>query len=95
MTAPMNRQAKRMMAKQGADKPSRPAPRPSGAPQKERTGPRQYLREVQGELRKVAWPTRQEIITSSIVVIIGVVVMATIIFGFDWFSLEFVDFIFS
>ena len=37
-------------------------------------------------MKKVAWPTRSEVINSSIVVIIGVVVMATIIFGFDYFS---------
>ena len=58
----MNRQTKRMMAKQGTDKPARAdaqdAP-PAAAPTKEkRTGPRQYLCEVRGELRKVAWPTR-------------------------------------
>ena len=47
------------------------------------------------ELKKVAWPTRSEVINSSIVVIIGVVVMATIIFGFDYFSLTFVDMIFG
>ena len=55
----------------------------------------QYYREVMAELKKVAWPTRSEVINSSIVVIIGVVVMATIIFGFDYFSLRAVDFIFG
>jgi preprotein translocase subunit SecE len=96
MTAPMNRQAKRMMAKQGTDKPRAPERKaPAAQPTKERTGPRQYLREVRGELKKVAWPTRSEVINSSIIVIIGVVVMATIIFGFDYGSLKFVDWIFG
>jgi preprotein translocase subunit SecE len=95
MTAPMNRQAKRMMAKQGTDKPRAPERRPSSAPQRERTGPRQYYREVIGELKKVAWPTRSEVINSSIVVVIGVVVMGAAIFGFDYFSLKMVDFIFG
>ena len=95
MTAPMNRQAKRQMAKQGTDKPRGADRRPSSAPVKERTGPRQYYREVMAELKKVAWPTRSEVINSSIVVIIGVVVMATIIFGFDYFSLKLVDMIFG
>ena len=97
MTAPMNRQAKRMMAKQGTDKaraPERKAPA-AQQPTKERTGPRQYLREVRGEMKKVAWPTRSEVINSSIIVIIGVVVMATIIFGFDYASLKFVDWIYG
>jgi preprotein translocase subunit SecE len=89
----MNRQSKRIMAKQGTDKPRQAARQP--APQKERVGPRQYYREVMGELRKVAWPTKSEIINSSIIVIIGVVVMAAIIFGFDWASLHLVDIIFG
>ena len=43
MTAPMNRQAKRMMAKQGTDKP-RGADKPAVfAPRSERTGPRPVL----------------------------------------------------
>ena len=37
----MNRQAKRMMAKQGTDKPRAPERRPASAPQRERT--RAYL----------------------------------------------------
>jgi hypothetical protein len=44
MSAPMNRQAKRMMAKQGTDKPRAAERRPSSAPQRERTGPVQYYR---------------------------------------------------
>jgi preprotein translocase subunit SecE len=95
MTAPMNRQAKRMMARQGTDKPRAPERRPASAPQRERTGPRQYYREVVGELKKVAWPTRSEVINSSIVVVIGVVVVGALIFGFDYLSLEMVDFIFG
>ena len=59
------------------------------------TGVRRYLVESWAELKKVAWPTRSEVINSSIVVIIGVVVMATIIFGFDYFSLKLVDMIFG
>ena len=46
-------------------------------------------------MKKVAWPTRREVINSSIVVIIGVVVMAALIFGFDWLSVKLVDFIFG
>ena len=94
MNAPMNRQSKRIMAKQGTDKPRASASRPQ-SPTKERVGPRQYYREVMGELRKVAWPTKSEIVNSSIIVIIGVVVMAAIIFGFDWASLHLVDIIFG
>jgi preprotein translocase SecE subunit len=46
-------------------------------------------------MRKVAWPTRGEVINSTIVVVIGIVVMASIIFGMDYLSLNLVDFIFG
>jgi preprotein translocase subunit SecE len=84
------------MAKQGADKPSRPE-RKSAAERTatERTGPRQYLTEVRGEMKKVAWPPKPEIINSSVVVLIGLVVMTALVFGFDWVSVHIVDFIFK
>ena len=51
----MNRQTKRAMAKQGADKPARPERRsPQQQTQTERTGPRQYLSEVRGEMKSIA-----------------------------------------
>jgi preprotein translocase subunit SecE len=84
----MNRQTKRLMQKQGGDRPRAPErkARPQPAPKKEKVGPRQYLSEVQGELRKVAWPTRREVVNSTIVVLIAVTVMTALIFGFDYFS---------
>ena len=63
-------------------------PRPAGSAATERTGPRQYLGEVRGELRKVAWPTRREVVNSTIVVLIAVVFMTTLIFGFDYALVE-------
>ena len=36
----------------------------------------QFFCEVQGEMSKVAWPTAPGVINSTIVVLIGVVVMA-------------------
>ena len=93
----MNRQTKRMMAKQGSDKPSAPERKSRPAPQhtKERTGPRQFLMEVRGEMRKVAWPTKKEIINSTIIVLIAVVVMTTLIFLFDYASAKFVLFLYE
>ena len=97
----MNRQTKRMMAKQGADKPkSRTADGerrrpPSAAPTREKIGPREYLSEVKGELRKVAWPTKKEVVNSTIIVLIAVVVMGSLIFLFDYGSAKFVLFLFD
>jgi preprotein translocase subunit SecE len=53
---------------------------------KERTGIRQYLREVRQELKKVAWPTREQTATYTIVVVVvtlfvtGFVLVADIVF---------------
>ena len=63
----------------------RPAPQaPRPAAKDERTGPIQFLREVRGELRKVAWPTRPEVINYSIIVLITVVVLTTYIATLDF-----------
>ncbi|MGQ0825623.1 MAG: preprotein translocase subunit SecE [Actinomycetota bacterium] len=91
----MNRQVKRQMARQGTDKPRAPERKQPAPGTSERTSPRQYLREVQGEMKKVAWPTRQEVLNSTIVVLIGVTVMASIIFVFDYGALHLVDVIFG
>ena len=75
------------MAKQGADRPrSSDQRRQSMNPQTERTTPRSYLREVQGEMKRVAWPPRAEIMNSTVIVIIGVVVMTSLIFFFDYLA---------
>ncbi len=83
------------MAKQGADKPSAPDKRGKTNTQTERTTPRSYLREVQGEMKRVAWPPRAEILNSTVIVIIGVIVMTGLIFLFDFLSNSAVTRIFS
>jgi preprotein translocase subunit SecE len=63
----------------------RPQPKAAGAPaRRQRTKPRQFLREVVAELRKVAWPTREEVIAYSMVVLVSVFVIAAVIFGMDF-----------
>ena len=42
-----------------------------------------FLIETEGELRKVAWPTQEEVISSSIVVVITVFIMGMFIFLSD------------
>ena len=87
----MNRQMKRMMQRQGqlgADSgwPSAqraPQPRRAPPPTKERTSPATFLKEVRGELRKVAWPTRAEVLNYSTVVLFTLVVLVALIFVLD------------
>ena len=75
-----------MASKQGSDKPRAPERRPGspGGQTSERTSPAQFFSEVRGEMRRVAWPTRSEVINSTIIVLIAVVFMTTLIFGADY-----------
>jgi preprotein translocase subunit SecE len=43
-----------------------------------------YVRQVVAELRKVIWPTRNELITYTSVVLVFVVIMTTLVAGFDF-----------
>jgi len=90
----MNRQVKRQMAKQGGDRPRPPQGRSPANPQTEPTTPRSYLKEVQGEMKRVAWPPRAEIMNSTVIVVIGVVIMTALIFGFDYLAGGIVNHIF-
>ena len=66
-------------------KSPRPQVKAAGAPQKkERTKPRQFLKEVVAELRKVAWPTRPEVVAYSIVVLVATIMVAALIFAMDF-----------
>ena len=95
----MNRQQKRMLRKQGEvdaeGTPIRARNRPASSPPSERTAPIQFVREVRGELRKVVWPSRDETVNYSIVVLVTVVVLTAMIYGLDWvfstFILELFD----
>lgn len=100
----MNRETKRMLQRQGELGPdgepirtkTQPQGRPSsGAPKEQRTSPKQYVREVRGELRKVAWPTKQEVIRYSIIVLLTIIVLTTMIFALDYVFAKGVFFLFD
>ena len=87
----MNREMKRMLQKQGqldeqgAPKAQRRQPTaPSPRERDQRTKPTEFVREVRSELRKVAWPTRQEVLSYSLVVIVSCVVIAAVVFAMDY-----------
>ena len=91
----MNRQTKRMMQRDEARKKKQPRRAPKPAPgqgavagKAPRTKPRQFFKEVAAELRKVAWPTRQEVIGYSIVVLVSSIVIAAIVFAMDFVFTE-------
>ena len=87
----MNRQTKRLLARQQAaqERGQKLAPqvRPSAAApgeRRKRTPPRQFLREVRSELKKVAWPTRGEVFTYTVVVLVTVTFVTFFVFGLDY-----------
>ena len=93
---------KRLMQRQGqvdaeGTPTRREAPRPSASRQatKERIGPAEYARQVRGELRKVAWPTRAEVINYSIVVLLALLLLTAIIFALDYMFAESIIFLFK
>lgn len=51
---------------------------------KSRTTPALFYRQVVAELRKVIWPTRNEMMTYTVVVMVFVVIMTAIVFGLDF-----------
>ncbi|HWC32171.1 MAG TPA: preprotein translocase subunit SecE [Actinomycetota bacterium] len=80
----MNRQAKRMLQRQQATQDRVAAGRRPVPERKRRVGPRQFLREVRQELKKVAWPTRREMVAYTTVVLVTVIVLTSLVFGFDF-----------
>ena len=58
---------------------------PAARPAKGRGGaPTRFVREAVSEMRKVLWPSRNELVTYSVVVIIFVVIMVAIVAGLDF-----------
>jgi len=43
-----------------------------------------FVREVQEELRRVSWPTREEVVGSALVVFVGVALMASFVSLWDF-----------
>ena len=96
----LNRQQRRMLQRSGdVDSEGNAIPQRRQAPTppkpEERAGARQFLKEVRQELKKVAWPTRDETIKYSIVVIATVLVFTAAIAGLDFLLSEFVIRLFS
>ena len=87
----MNRETKRRLQRagqldgEGAPAPTRQrtAARPTPKPGEGRTKPTEFLREVRVELKKVAWPTRKEVINYSGVVLFTLVLLTSLIFFLD------------
>ncbi len=54
-----------------------------------------FLRQVIAELRKVVTPTRRELFTYTLVVLVFVVIMMALVGGLDWIDAFIVNFVFG
>jgi preprotein translocase subunit SecE len=89
----MNRQMKRMQERQeraqkraGVGRPTTPQAqtrRQAVQERRKRTGIRQFLKEVRQELAKVDWPTRRELVSYTVVVLVTVSVLTAFVFVLD------------
>jgi preprotein translocase subunit SecE len=85
----MNREQRRLLQRQGQiDAEGNPVAtaresRPATAP-RERVTPRQYASEVRSEMRRVSWPTRNEVINYSIVVLATLIFATGLIAALDY-----------
>ena len=89
----MNRQMKRMQERSerqskrsGPDRQATPAAtarRAQAQEKRKRTGTRQFLKEVRLELKKVDWPSRKELVSYTVVVLVTVVVLTSFVFALD------------
>lgn len=103
----MNRETKRMLQRQGqvgpdgtpavgkrAGQAQAAATRRAAAP-RERTSPVEFLREVRGELRRVAWPTRGEVANYTGIVLLTLIVLIALIFVLDFAFAKAILFLFE
>ncbi|CAN5359696.1 MAG: preprotein translocase subunit SecE [Acidimicrobiia bacterium] len=79
----MNRELRRIQEKdeERARRRRAEGPKPRS---RERVGFRQYLREVRQEMKRVAWPTGDQTITYTVVVLLVTVIVGLYTFGLDF-----------
>jgi preprotein translocase subunit SecE len=83
----MEREERRQKKKEAAGAKSRRAPAAGRAPAGERAGAWRrllgFLHDVRVELRKVSWPTREQMVAFTTVTLITTVALTLLIFGLD------------
>ncbi len=73
-----------LMTRNAKNKTPAQAKADTAAPKKRQAGPFQYLAQVRQEARKVTWTTRQELIVSTIMVLILSLIAMLFFWGVDW-----------
>ncbi len=85
-----SREMRRMQKKVGVEKKraamrkAAPKKKGAGAPKKKRVGLGQFFKEVRAEMRKVSWPTRNEVFSYTVVVIVVVAITTVFVVLADY-----------
>ena len=56
---------------------------------------REFFRDTAGEMKKVTWPTRSEVVGTTVVVIVSTLVFALFLWGCDVLFYKAIDFLFT
>ena len=56
---------------------------------------REFFRDVSAEMKKVSWPTKNEVVGTTFVVILATIVFAVYLWGADILFFKAIDFLFS
>jgi preprotein translocase subunit SecE len=79
----MNRELRRLQEKEEKRARERRSKGQANRPKRQRVGVRQFLSEVRTELKRVAWPSRKETVTFTVVTLITSVFVTLMTFGMD------------
>lgn len=79
----MRRMQQQLGMEKKREKMKKGSGRKKGGPKKQRVTVSQFLTEVRAEMKKVTWPTRDEVVSYTIVVLVTVVLMGGLIYGAD------------
>ncbi|MGH8937405.1 MAG: preprotein translocase subunit SecE [Acidimicrobiia bacterium] len=79
----MNRQIRRLQEREERRLRQQARAGPRRPVRRERSSIREFLKEVQVELKRVNWPSRQELITYTVVTLITTTAVTLYVFGLD------------
>ena len=67
----------------------------AGKPKQWIDSTREFFRDTTGEMKKVTWPTKNEVVGTTVVVIVSTIVFALFLWGCDLVFYKAIDFLFS
>jgi preprotein translocase subunit SecE len=73
----------------------RPEGSVTGKPKQWLTNVKEFFRDTAAEMKKVSWPGRNEVVGTTVVVIVATVVFAVYLWGCDLLFYKAIDFLFT